>query len=233
MGNKKKMLLVKPKHPRWLPKILRKGWLLSRQINKTIWSILNYSEIKKLDAVEGQLHYRQGMTLFSFAYTKMCEGRVVEIGSFKGKSTAWIATALKLAGVEDKVVAIDPHINTGDPEVVPDYAEPTSYDIFLNNLSQLNLLPFVDPIRSTSESAAKNWDQQIRFLFIDGSHRYEDVLLDMSLWIPWVSVGGFICMHDSTYSGVSNAMKEYMENNDCLKIKLDIGNLAVLRKIAK
>ena len=227
------MLIVKPKYPKWLPCPFRKGWRLSRQINKRILSILDYSEIKKLDALEGHLHYREGMTLFFFAYRKTFEGRVVEIGSFKGKSTAWIATALKLARTEEKIVAIDPHINIRDLEVVPDYTESTSYDIFLNNLSQLDILSFVEPVRSTSESAAKNWDQQIRFLFIDGSHRYEDVLLDMSLWIPWVNVGGIICMHDSSDSRVHRAIKEYIKSSDCLKIELDIGNLTVLRKIAK
>ena len=123
----KKNSCVKPRSPRWLPAPFRSGWKLSRKINQTISEVLTASQAENLHSVEGFLTYREGAVLFYFAYTQFCLGRVVEIGSFKGKSTVWIAKALEISRKDEKVVAIDPHMNTGETGVVPIYDEQSSY----------------------------------------------------------------------------------------------------------
>lgn len=67
--------------------------------------------------MEGFLKYREGAVLFYFAYTQPHPGRVVEIGSFKGKSTVWIAKALEISRKDEKVVPIyDEQSSYGHPE---------------------------------------------------------------------------------------------------------------------
>jgi predicted O-methyltransferase YrrM len=39
-------------------------------------------------------------------------------------------------------------------------------------------------------------DESIDFLFLDGSHAYEDVKKDLKLWYPKVKKGGVISGHD-------------------------------------
>lgn len=228
--------VVSPRRQRHVPRPFRKGWLIAYKINRTIRSTLALSEVGKLDKIEGHLHPKEAMTLFFFAYHPTKEGRVVEIGSFKGKSTAWIATAIKLVSINDKVVAIDPHINVGEGEAVPKYEEPSSYEAFLKNLEKLSLLDYVEPIRQTSESAVKTWNEKIRLLFIDGSHRYEDVLLDLRLWEPWVVEGGIIIVHDTnpdgTLQGVNRAIDEYIKPSKRFKRLLELSNLTVFKKMA-
>ena len=232
----KKNSCVKPRSPRWLPAPFRSGWKLSRKINQTISKVLIPSQAENLDSVEGFLSYRQGAVLFYFAYTQTLPGRVVEIGSFKGKSTVWLAKALELSQKDEKVVAIDPHINTGETGVVPIYDEKSSYDAFLQNVSRLNLSRWVEPIVATSETASKNWNEQIRFLFIDGSHLYEDVKLDLILLEPWVSIGGIICMHDtrvnSSHVGVRRAMDEYLGTSSRFREILEVDNMTIFKKLA-
>jgi cephalosporin hydroxylase len=217
-----------------LPRPLRKGWGISLKINRTVSNVLELTDIEKIDKIKGHLHPTEGMTLFYFAYRPACNGRIVEIGSFKGKSTAWLATALKVGKVCDKVITIDPHINVKNPEVVPPYDEPTSYEAMLQNLRDLGLLPFVDPIVATSQCAAKNYNQSIRLLFIDGSHRYEDVLLDLHLWEPWVNVGGVICMHDThpEVKSVNLAISNYVKPRRNIKKLLELGNFTVFKKLS-
>ena len=183
---------VHPKYPKWLPAQLRRGWKLSQDINKVYSSALADEMINLLSDVEGHTTPRQCATLFYFAYSQPCEGEVVEIGSFKGQSTVWIGQALKLRGKGEKVTAVDPHINTGDNEVVPQYEEESSFEAFRKNVASAGVSEFVDPIVATSEEAIKAWDKKIGMVFIDGSHRYEDVLLDLQLWEPYVEVGGII-----------------------------------------
>jgi predicted O-methyltransferase YrrM len=232
----KKELFVKPHSPRWLPPLFRSGWKLSRKINRTISEVLAASQVENLNSVEGFLTYREGALLFYFAYTQSHPGRVVEIGSFKGKSTVWLAKALELSQRDEKVVAIDPHINTGETGVVPVYDEQSSYDAFIENLSRLNLSRSVQPIVAVSETVAKNWNEQIRFLFIDGSHRYEDVKLDLVLWEPWVSIGGVICLHDTKFNGpfvgVRRAMNEYLGTSKRFSKTLELKNMTVFIKLA-
>jgi predicted O-methyltransferase YrrM len=196
--------------------------------------VLSIPDIQRLDAIEGHLNYREGMTLFAFAYNATGSGRIVEIGSFKGKSTCWMATGLKLAKIENKVVAIDPHINVRDCEVVPAYNEKSSAEAFCHNLTRLGLRDYVQPVCSTSKAAEAHWSEPISLLFIDGSHRYEDVLDDLTLWVPWVERGGVVCMHDTApgrgFIGVHHALEQYTQKNTSLIRVMQLGNMTVLRK---
>jgi len=225
---------VHPKYPRSLPAIFRNGWLISRKINKLYSDALDASTISQLNSIEGHTTRRQCAALFYFAYTQAGPGRIVEIGSFKGQSTAWMATALKLSGQQDKIAAVDPHINTGDTEEVPDYQEESSFDAFINNMTRMGVSDLIEPIKAISSDAVKNWDEPIRLLFVDGSHRYEDVLLDLQLWVPLVRSGGIICMHDTKatgpFPGVRRAMDEYLVSNDNFKELIQLLNFTAFIK---
>ena len=228
---------VHPKYPQWMPACFRTGWLISRKINQTFASVVEESVAEKLFAVEGHITARQCATLFYFAYAGDGSGRVVEIGTFKGKSTVWMAQALKQRAEEGaKVAAIDPHINTKDTEVVPDYQEESSYEAFMNNVSSAGLDEWVEPVKKMSADAAKDWNQPIRLLFIDGSHRYEDVLLDLQLWEPDVNAGGIIILHDTKpigpFPGVRRAINEYLRSSSRFEEVIQLLNLTVFRKLS-
>ena len=227
---------IHPKYPRWVPAQLRKGWSLSRKINKTVSERLTLEDIEKLNSVEGHTTRRQCALLFYFAYTHTGPGQIVEIGSFKGKSTIWIAKALQMSNQTNKVVAVDPHINTGNVKVVPQYEEKSSYDAFLSNLSKFGLNDWVEPVKKTSQDAVKSWNQPIKMLFVDGSHVYEDVLMDLRVWEPWVSIGGIICMHDTKPTGprveVRRVMDEYIVKSGRFKELLQLKNMAAFEKIS-
>jgi predicted O-methyltransferase YrrM len=47
-----------------------------------------------------------------------------------------------------------------------------------------------------SQDIGKKWDKAIDFMWIDGSHDYEDVREDILAWSPWVVEGGIIAVHD-------------------------------------
>ena len=189
---------VRPKYPLYLPVFLRTGWLVSRKINALVSKLLTEQQINQLETIEGHTNLRQCATLFYLAYTAAkTTGKIVEIGSFKGKSTCWMAKALQLADANEKIAAIDPHINTHDSRIVPAYKEESSFDDFLKNLKDHGETQYVQPIKQTSEDAAKNYTQPIKLLFIDGSHIYDDVILDLKLWEPRLKIGGIIAMHDT------------------------------------
>jgi MMP 1-O-methyltransferase len=230
-------LNVHPKYPKWLPTQLRRGWKLSQNINKVFHASLDESQIQALFSLDGHITHRQCAVLFYFAYTLPGQERIVEIGSFKGKSTACMATALKLKNINDRIVAVDPHINTGDNLIVPIYKEESSFEAFTKNISNLDLTGKVQPIKKMSKDAVVGWDQPIKLLFIDGSHKYEDVLLDLQLWEPWVRTGGIIVMHDTKpkkyNEGVRKAMNEYLADSGWFRESLRLLNMTVFEKTSK
>lgn len=149
---------VVPRSRRWMPRVLRPGSPLADRINETVAGALDPARIARLHALGGWLRIEEGMTLFHFAYRPTRRGRVVEIGTFLGKSTAWMATALQRAGAADRIVAVDPHQRLQAIEDVYDVREHqeqaqrtaallgvppeeiTTRELFLDNMASLPML---------------------------------------------------------------------------------------------
>ena len=104
-------------------------------------------------AIEGWMTPDQGRRLFAAAARCPPGGRIVEIGSFRGKSTIVIATAAP-DGVE--IVAIDPHAGNdrGPQELVGFEAEAADdHAVFNANLIAAGVADRVRHVRSFSETA--------------------------------------------------------------------------------
>jgi predicted O-methyltransferase YrrM len=127
------------------------------------------------------------------------QGSIVEIGSFKGKSTVMLAKVAKHCRL-GPVVAIDPH-NFNDPEFEEFRKVPnaTTYDDFLGNLEAAGVSDMVDVRRNFSNEVAASWDGPIRFLWIDGDHTYAGAKADFDGFLPHVSPYGVVAFHDALH----------------------------------
>jgi MMP 1-O-methyltransferase len=154
-------------------------------------------------AVPGFLGEDEARFLGMAAACTPSQGSIVEIGSFKGKSTVVLAKVAKHYGL-GPVVAIDPH-NFNDPEFEEYRRVPnaTTYDDFLKNLESAGVSDQVDVRRAFSGEVAANWNGPIRFLWIDGDHTYSGAKADFDGFFPHVSPGGVVAFHDALheYSG--------------------------------
>src|SRR5207253_204180 len=121
-------------------------------------------------------------------------GAIVEIGSFKGRSTVGLAYVAQRYGL-GSVVAIDPHTSpsTTDPDLGTDQS---SYDEFQENLRRAGVADVVDCRRAFSHEVARDWTRPIRLLWIDGDHVYEAVKRDLALFRPHLAPGAIVAMHD-------------------------------------
>jgi len=138
-----------------------------------------------------------GELIFLYHSAKAVTGRgcIVEIGSWKGKSTIWIAQGAK-DGSAGRVYAIDPFAGS---DGLRNHGDSTFTD-FKNNINKARVQDVVTPIVATSEIASKDWNKPIEFLFIDGSHEYADVEKDFLLYSPHLIPGGVIAFHDTAPS---------------------------------
>jgi predicted O-methyltransferase YrrM len=158
-------------------------------------------------AVDGWMTEAQGRRLFAAAARCPPGGRIVEIGSFRGKSTIVLATAAP-GGVE--VVAIDPHAgNDRGPQELLGFEAEAADDraAFDANLRAAGVDGRVRHVSSRSEAAHGAVDDPIDVLYIDGAHRYAPARRDIAEWGRRVADGGTLLIHDSFSSiGVTLAI---------------------------
>jgi predicted O-methyltransferase YrrM len=163
--------------------------------------------LARIDGVEGWLTEAQAAALFHAARSLHPGQRIVEIGSFRGRSTTVLGLAAA-PGVD--IIAIDPHAgNDRGPNELDGYAEAAAADheVFLANLAAAGLGERVRHVRSFSQAALTEVDGPVDVVFIDGAHRYQPALADIRAWGHRLPSGGTLLIHDAFSSvGVTAAI---------------------------
>ena len=169
--------------------------------------------------VPGWLTDEEGEALFELA--RCCEGRgvIVEIGSWKGKSTICLGRGSR-AGNGVRIYAIDPHA---------DYR----FGDFKANVERTGVGDLVTPIASLSQAAADDFDQPIELLFVDGSHEEDLVREDFQKWVPKVVDGGWVAFHDTTWTpGPRRVVGELVyRSRSFADVRFVLGSMTVARKV--
>jgi predicted O-methyltransferase YrrM len=158
-------------------------------------------------AVAGWMTRSQGRALYEAARECPPGGRIVEIGSFQGRSTIVLASAAPDGAT---VFAIDPHAgNDRGPEQISGYesAAEDDHEIFHANIDTAGVRAGVTHVRMFSDDALREIDGQIDVLYVDGAHRYAPARSDIRHWGERVKPGGTMLIHDSFSSiGVTLAI---------------------------
>lgn len=157
--------------------------------------------------VEGWLTPEQGRRLFDAVRSVGPGATVVEIGSFRGRSTIVLAQA---APNDADVVAIDPHGggDRGPGEIAPDSARgDADHAAFGANLAIAGVAHRVRHVRKPSAEALGDVDGEVDLLFVDGAHRFGPARADIVDWGDRVARGGTMLVHDAFSSvGVTLAL---------------------------
>jgi hypothetical protein len=158
-----------------LTKVVDAGWELVRDI-------------------PGYLTEREARFLMAALALAPADGSNVEIGSFKGRSTAGLAYVTRHYGL-GSIVAIDPHTcpSPSDPVLV---GQASTFDDFSGNIARAAVADAVIPRQAYSSEVAAEWTAPIRFLWIDGDHSYAAAQADLRLFKPFLADGALIAMHD-------------------------------------
>jgi MMP 1-O-methyltransferase len=179
------------------------------------------SSVKPLIAdVPGWLTDDEGEALYELARACTGKGVIVEIGSFKGKSTVCLGLGSQ-AGASVPIYAVDPH-----QERFPE---------FKTNVQRAGIDELVRPVPSLSQPAADDFHEPIELLFVDGAHEYELVLEDFEKWVPKVVDGGWVAFHDTTWTAgprkvVGHAVYRSRRFKD---VKFVIGSTTIARKVER
>lgn len=152
-----------------------------------------------LTGIHGWLSQAEAVMLsYGVKITAGLLGELMEIGSYCGKSTVVIGDAAKRyqAGV---VYAVDPHKGFWVEDV-------DSEKELRRNLAKFGLEKTV--IVMVMKSEALVVDEMLKFVFIDGDHRYQEVKKDWEKVKDHVRVGGLVFFHDCDEEGPNRVVNE-------------------------
>jgi predicted O-methyltransferase YrrM len=157
--------------------------------------------------VEGWMTPGQARKLWDCASAVRPGGQIVEIGSFRGRSTIVLARAV---ADDVAVIAIDPHAgNDRGPQEIEGFedAAAADFDVFQENLRHAGVADKVRHLRKFSTEALGDVLGPIDLLYIDGAHRFRPALEDIRRWSARIAPGGTLLIHDSFSSvGVTGAL---------------------------
>ena len=168
---------------------------------------------EKLSALKGFLRPIEGETLAKLASTIPQEQAIVEIGSYMGKSTCYLASGTTGA----MVYAIDLW-EKGNYQ--KRYKNPKTFLAFKKQISSMGVDSKITIIKGNSIEVAKTWDKPVGLLFIDGNHAYSYVKADYESWHKFVVPDGYIAFHDynnpdyPTVVGVAQFVNEVIKPSD-------------------
>jgi predicted O-methyltransferase YrrM len=168
--------------------------LAAIKIPADLETVLNeaWEETRK---VPGHLAENEARFLGLLAACVPASGTIVEIGSFKGRSTVMLAKVASHYRL-DPVVAIDPH---NSPILLDHHAnrESSSYQDFLDSIHAAGVSDHVESHVGYSADAASSWNRPIRLLWIDGDHSYEGAKKDLDGFFPHLVPLGVVAFHDA------------------------------------
>lgn len=128
--------------------------------------------------------------------------KIVEIGSWQGRSTKALASA-----TEGTVWAVDDLTGEAKSPLAPAELERR----FTENLHVELLCGKVAPIRQSSLAAAEIFLLgSVDMVFIDGDHEAPAPADDLAAWLPKLKAGGLMCGHDRFHEGVAAALKHLL-----------------------
>lgn len=138
------------------------------------------------------------------------DGATVEIGSYLGNSTIYLAAG-NLAGWRGVVHAVDAHTEDSMVQVLLP-GETVDEDVsvqFLRNLEAFGVQDWVVYHRELSAKAAAEWGAgPVRLLFIDALHTYKAVMEDFLAWSPHLSRDYAVVFDDFLWPEVERAVRD-------------------------
>ena len=165
---------------------------------------MNPDLIRAADAAPGFMPTAEGLALFDAATAYAARGPVLEIGSYCGKSTIYLAAAARAAG--QLVITVDHHRGSEEHQPGWEYHDPRLVDPATGRIDTLpslratlaaaGLEDQVVVVVGRSADVARLWGTPLGLVFIDGGHTDAAAITDYEGWAPWVAHGGALAIHD-------------------------------------
>jgi predicted O-methyltransferase YrrM len=156
------------------------------------------------EAAPGFMPAGEGLALYAAAFRAAALGPLLEIGTYCGKSTIYLAAAARERGTV--VVTVDHHRGSEEHQPGWEYHDPTLVDPVTGRLDTLptmrrtlyaaGLEDTVVAVVAPSATVAALWSTPLGLVFVDGGHTDAAADQDYRSWAPHVRSGGLLAIHD-------------------------------------
>lgn len=195
--------------------------------------IVDLEQLAKIStSIPGMISPQSGQHIFTMCYLQELQGDVVEIGSWQGRSTSFLARAVQCSG-NGAFYAIDHFKGNVGKENYYVVGKSDLSDLennFLINMEMVGLLDSVKLLNMPNDQAEeKIRNIQIRFLFIDGDHTKEGVEKDIRLFFPKLLPGSIVVFDDfsTCFPGLIDAVNDLLSRQAFSRI-MSYNNTLVL-----
>jgi N-succinyldiaminopimelate aminotransferase len=199
--------------------------------------------LRAAEAAKGFMPPAEGLALYETAAAYAPVGPIMEIGTYCGKSTIYLAAAARKFG--QTVMTVDHHHGSEEHQRGWEYhdtalADPGSGQIdtlpqFRATIAAAGLEDAVVAIVGRSARVAQVWRGLLGMVFIDGGHTDEAAQADYEGWAPFVTLGGALVIHDVFPDPADGGQAPYriyqraLESEEFTEVRA-LGSLRVLER---
>jgi N-succinyldiaminopimelate aminotransferase len=200
--------------------------------------------LRAAEAAAGFMPADEGQALYETALAYAPVGPVMEIGSYCGKSTIYLAAAARQYG--QTVLTVDHHHGSEEHQEGWEYHDTSLVDPGTGRIDTLprfraaiaaaGLEDDVVAIVGRSDRVAQVWRGLLGMVFIDGGHTDEAAQADYEGWAPKVTLGGALAIHDVFPDPADGGQAPYrvyqraLESGEFTEVRA-AGSLRVLERI--
>lgn len=190
-------------------------------------------DMNKLAELEGLIPVALGEKLYEMAKEVSSDNAIVEIGSYHGKSTAYL-TAGSSDGNKSQVFAVDPWSEEVSAwrRAVADKLPSPEFDKWDAQLRSVRLRSKVTPLQMVSIEGSKQYSgPKIGLLYIDGDHSETAAAVDLLAWARHLAPGALVAWDDygtPGNPGVEAAVKRLVSSGTIVELNV-FDRLAVAR----
>ena len=155
---------------------------------------------------------------------------VIEVGVWKGASTAFIAGEMAARGRRGAVIAVDTWLGSSEHWLhqrgagwARDVGRDGLYRLFLTNMASLGLSRRCIPLPLDSLNAAAvvgHLGLQADMIHVDAGHDFNSVMADLQAWWPNVRPGGWLVGDDYSWPTVSHAFNTFFAGQPGTKLEV-------------
>ena len=142
------------------------------------------------------------------------ESKFVEVGAWKGRSACFLAVEIINSGKQISFDVVDTWQGSEEHIGYDILNEDGLFKEFIRNIEPVKQI--INPIRMTSLEASSLYeDESLDFVFLDASHKYEDLQNDLKAWLPKIKKNGVLAGHDyESWPEVTRAVNDFFSSHD-------------------
>lgn len=198
--------------------------LSSRTDTALLKYALRSAEVANATSITSWTTKHELKALYELALSCPPDAKALEVGSYLGASTCYIAAGLTKKG--GHLYCVDTWHNETMPE-----GERDTLTEFRKNTQGIRSL--ITEVRKRSEElTTADVQAPLDLVFLDGDHSYSSIKEDFAKVTPWVSDTGTVAFHDCAYFvGVSRVIGEALATGEWM-LAGHINNLLWIKRAA-